>query len=101
GAADAPLGSTVTIKLTDNRAVPAMELPLAAIYDNGKGPGVWVVQGERSKVAWRPVKLTGLGDETATVTGGIRAGEQFVALGAHLLHQGQLVRISADQGAGK
>jgi RND family efflux transporter MFP subunit len=92
-AAAAPLGATVTIRLLDPRKTTGTQIPLAAIYDNGKGPGIWVVQGQQPQVSWRPVQLTGLGDETATIAGGLRPGEAFVALGAHLLHQGEPVRV--------
>jgi RND family efflux transporter MFP subunit len=96
-AASAPLGATVTIHLADTKAAGAMDVPLAAIFDNGHGPGVWIVTGSPLQVAWRSVQLAGLGEETATITGGLRSGERFVALGAHLLHQGEVVRVSPDQ----
>ena len=34
------------------------------------------------------------GAETAILSGGVSVGEQIVALGAHLLHEGQRVRIA-------
>jgi RND family efflux transporter MFP subunit len=100
-AANAPLGTTVTIRLPDARTASAMDVPLAAIFDNGQGPGVWIVTGKPLRVTWRPVRLGTLGDEVATVTGGLIAGERFVALGAHLLHQGEPVSIARDQVATK
>jgi len=98
-AANAPLGATVTIGLTDPKAQWAMQVPLAALYDNGHGPGVWIVGGRPLKVAWRPVRIVALGEESATIGGGIRPGERFVALGAHLLHQGEAVRVAENQPA--
>jgi RND family efflux transporter MFP subunit len=97
-AAGAPLGTTVTIHLPGSDAQPASRVPLAALYDNGKGPGVWIIQGNPATVAWHPVALAGVGEESATITGGLRPGERFVTLGAHLLHQGEEVRVSAAQG---
>ncbi|WP_242129095.1 efflux RND transporter periplasmic adaptor subunit [Sphingobium sp. Sx8-8] len=95
-AADAPLGSTVTVALTQARGATARQIPLAAIHDGGKGPGVWVIGGTPRQVHWRPVQVAALGEETATITGGLRPGERFVALGAHLLHEGQTVREQAS-----
>uniref|UniRef100_B0T950 Efflux transporter, RND family, MFP subunit n=1 Tax=Caulobacter sp. (strain K31) TaxID=366602 RepID=B0T950_CAUSK len=92
-AASAPLGATVQISLPDTRSGAALQVPLAAIYDTGKGAGVWVVDPAKSVVVWRPVQLTGLSEETATVASGLSSGERFVALGAHLLHAGQKVRV--------
>jgi hypothetical protein len=77
-----------------------MSVPLGAIYDRGRGPGIWIVAGQgKPRVSWRPVRLAAIGDETAVVSGGLRRGERFVSLGAHLLHQGEVVRI--DAGAGR
>lgn len=94
--ASAPLGSTVSVRLGEPGQPGAITVPLAAIYDRGRGPGVWLVSGRgNSKVNWRPVKLAAIGDEAAVVSAGLRPGERFVALGAHMLHQGQAVRIDA------
>jgi RND family efflux transporter MFP subunit len=94
--ANAPLGSTVTVTLALPGQSAMMSVPLGAIYDAGKGPGVWVIAGQRSpRVSWRPVTLTSVGEETATVAAGLKPGERFVALGAHMLHQGAAVRIFA------
>ncbi len=94
--ASAPLGSTVTVRLDVPGQQAAIAIPLGAIYDRGHVPGVWVVADQASpRVGWRPVRLATIGDETAVVTAGLRPGERFVALGAHMLHQGQAVRIDA------
>lgn len=95
--ARAPLGATVTVDVPDARAATgaaAVRVPLAAVYDRGNGPGVWVVDGAKPRVVWRRVRLAAIGDETATVAEGLKAGERFVALGAHLLHDGDSVRIA-------
>lgn len=95
-AAAAPLGSTVTIALAAPGNGGGVEVPLGAIHDAGKGPGVWVVRaGKQPTVAWRAVRITSLGEESATISGNWKAGERVVAMGAHLLHQGQPVRVAA------
>jgi RND family efflux transporter MFP subunit len=97
--ATAPLGSTVTVRLDTPGRQAAVSVPLGAIHDRGRGPGVWVVSGkETPKVTWRPVRLAAIGEETARVSAGLRRGERFVALGAHLLRQDQSVRIAAGAG---
>jgi RND family efflux transporter MFP subunit len=100
--ASAPLGATVTISLPSASKTVGRAIPLAAVYDAGKGPGVWIVDPRTSTVSWRAVRLAAIGDETATVSEGLAAGERFVALGVHMLHQGQ--RVSAQNlngGAGR
>lgn len=94
-AASAPLGSTVNIELRAESKSSAAEIPLAAIHDSGKGPGVWIISGKEPHVTFRAVRIAKLGEETAVIVAGLRRGERFVSLGAHLLHQGERVRIGA------
>jgi RND family efflux transporter MFP subunit len=93
-AADAPLGSTVTIALPDPNPGTALQVPISAIYDAGQGPGVWLLDNRTSEVSWRQIQLAAIGDETAAVKSGLGPGDRFVALGAHLLHQGEVVRVA-------
>lgn len=95
--ARAPLGSTVTVTLTMPGDAVATQVPLGALHDAGRGPGVWVVsRSAKPTVAWRPVRVSALGEETATVTSGLKPGDRFVAMGAHMLRQGEQVRIAAQ-----
>jgi len=93
--ASAPLGATVSISLPGATKTAGRAVPLGALYDSGKGPGVWIVDAKTSTVSWRAVQLAAVGEETATVTAGLAAGERFVALGAHMLHQGERVSLQA------
>jgi hypothetical protein len=76
----------------DSAAEAGFRIPLAALYDPGNGPGVWIVTGTPAKVSWRAIQVLGLSDDTARVLG-VRKGEQLIALGPHLLHEGNEVRI--------
>lgn len=96
-AAQAPIGSTVTLALDRMSADAAGErvrVPIAALHDAGQGPGVWVIEqaGDTSRVIFRPVTLAGLGHDSASISAGLHAGERIVALGAHLLRDGSAVR---------
>ena len=91
-AANAPLGETVTVYLDGSEGNPALEVPLAAVFDSGNGPGVWVFNSQTSSVSWRGVHVLQVGVETATVSDGLHAGDRVVALAPHLLHEGQVVR---------
>jgi RND family efflux transporter MFP subunit len=105
--ADAPLGTTVVVHVADPQAsgAPGLQVPIGALFDAGKGPGVWVVDGEPAKVSWRPVTVQRLDDDSARVAGSLKAGDRIVALGAHLLREGESVRglvpaaVSVAQGA--
>lgn len=103
-AAAAPLGATVTIYIAEPASQAAMQIPISAVFDNGKGPGVWVIEVRETpepQVSWRPVVLAAIEDETATLASGLAAGDRFVTLGPHLLHQGEKVRLAAAPGAGQ
>ena len=92
--AKAPLGATVTIRIPDAQSATqsALRVPVGALLDTGKGTGVWIVSGEPAKVSWRPVTVQQLDDDSARVAGSLKQGDRIVALGAHLLSEGELVR---------
>jgi RND family efflux transporter MFP subunit len=97
--AEAPLGSTISIQISDGRLAPALQVPIGAIFDPGKGPGVWLVEGEMPRVTWRAVQIAGLSSEAASVIGSLQAGDRVVAIGAHLLHEGEHVRLLQSEAA--
>lgn len=93
----APLGSTVTVKIADELLATkeGFKVPIGALFDAGKGSGVWNINGNPAKVSWRPVTVLNIDDDSARVSGQIKQGDQIVALGAHLLHEGERVHVSA------
>jgi RND family efflux transporter MFP subunit len=97
---DAPLGSTISIQLSDGELDPGLRVPIGAILDSGKGAGVWLVEGETPRVTWRAVQIVRLDDEAASVVGKVKVGDRVVALGAHQLHEGEQVRLSGDGAPG-
>ncbi len=96
--ANSPLGATVTIQIPERHtgAPNGWSVPIGALFDAGKGPGVWVIRGQPAKVSWRPVTVQRLSDDSAHVAAQFQQGDRIVALGAHLLREGVSVRI-ADQ----
>jgi len=95
---NAPLGTTVVIQIPDGHSSgqDGLLVPIGALFDTGKGPGVWVIHGEPAKVSWRPVAVQRLDDAGAYVAGQIKQGERIVALGAHLLREGEQVRVAGQ-----
>ncbi|MGD9667797.1 MAG: efflux RND transporter periplasmic adaptor subunit [Hyphomicrobiaceae bacterium] len=94
-AASAPLGATITIKITDSSKQAAVAVPIGAVLDDGTRTGVWVIDQDTTTVRFAPIEIKRLGEETAVVSG-IEVGQQVVALGAHLLQEGARVRTSAQ-----
>jgi RND family efflux transporter MFP subunit len=99
--ADAPLGSTVTVELPDNddSRPDGLRVPIGAVVDEGEGPGVWAIEGDPPKTAWRPVSVERLDDDYAYVTGEVSRGDRVVALGAHLIRDGERVRLETPGAA--
>jgi RND family efflux transporter MFP subunit len=95
--AQAPLGATVTVYLPTGEPATATSIPLSALDNEGKGPGVWILDVKKSRVSFHPVQVAQIGKETAILSGGLTVGQQIVALGAHLLHQGERVRLTDDR----
>ena len=93
---NAPLGATVTVHLYGekaNSAVQQYEIPVGALYDGGAGTSVWVINPDTSSISRRPVEVAKFGSETALVSKGLKPGERILALGAHLVKEGERVRI--------
>lgn len=93
-AALAPLGATVTVYIAEDGKPGAVQVPLAALYDAGEGPGVWVWNPKTSQVSFQRVQVAALGSEEALLAQGPPIGARIVALGANLLHEGDTVRVA-------
>lgn len=100
-AAKAPLGATVTLHVPRLKAKNVVEVPVSAVVDNGASSGVWLLNQQKMVVDFRPVTLAGVGEEKALISQGVQVGDQVVALGARLLHDGDSVRIDGDETASR
>ncbi|WP_241069765.1 efflux RND transporter periplasmic adaptor subunit [Achromobacter insuavis] len=96
--ANVPLGATVTVQVSDGPQATqnGFQVPIGALFDAGKGPGVWVINGEPAKVTWRPVAVQHLDDDSARIAGPLVQGDRIVALGSHLLSEGEQVRVAGQ-----
>jgi RND family efflux transporter MFP subunit len=98
---NAPLGATVTVHLYGDNAdgaVQQYEIPVGALYDDGTGTSVWVINPNTSTLSRRHVEVAKLGSETALVSKGLKPGERILALGAHLVQEGERVKVLPDPG---
>jgi len=92
-AAKAPLGATITVYLDESEHVGALSVPLGAIDDEGRGPGVWLLDRSSSTVSYRSVTLLRLDGERAIVSGAIHIADPIIAVGGHFLREGQHIRV--------
>lgn len=88
------LGMTASVTLTGNYSRQAINIPLAAIYQSGDKPSVWVVTGE--KIALRQITTGNFGNGKVEVLSGLEQGERIVIAGVHKLKEGQRVRVTGD-----
>ncbi|KPA90472.1 MULTISPECIES: efflux RND transporter periplasmic adaptor subunit [Pseudomonas] len=89
------IGSTITVRLS-SAAAEQTRVPIGALHDPGTGSGVWLI-GNDNRVSFVPVQVASLGQEYAVLDGGVSPGQLIVALGAHLLHPAEQVRVPDAQ----
>ncbi|MFA6264890.1 MAG: efflux RND transporter periplasmic adaptor subunit [Pseudolabrys sp.] len=94
-AAAAPLGATVTIRLTSGTSEPEVQVPLGAVLDDGGKTGVWILNAGTSTVHFRAIKLVRMTSESAVISG-LNSSDPIVSLGAHLLREGARVRTASQ-----
>jgi len=85
------LGMTATVTLARASGAAVARLPLAAVFNRGEGPSVFVVNDART-LAIRPVTVASFTERVALVTGGLREGDEVVTLGVQKLEPGLKVR---------
>ncbi|HMM22870.1 MAG TPA: efflux RND transporter periplasmic adaptor subunit [Selenomonadales bacterium] len=88
------LGMTASVALTGSHLGSAVSIPLAAVYQSGDQPAVWVVTGET--LALRPITTGNFGNGSVEVLNGLEQGERIVTAGVHKLKEGQKVRVTGD-----
>lgn len=95
---NAPLGATVKVTLLTDppSGKKSVSIPLSALRNAGDKYSVWVVDQSTMTVQEQWVDVTSVGIETARVSGALKAGDTIVALGAHLLHADQKVRLGNE-----
>lgn len=85
------LGMSATLTLREGTGTRAARLPLTALFNHGRGPSVWVVDGA-GRLAARPVKVTRYDGRSVLISDGVTDGENVVMLGVEKLDPGLTVR---------
>lgn len=86
------LGMTATLSFERPDAMPVAEVPLAAIFQQGTRPAVWVVDKSTGAVELRPVVIARWRNDTAAIASGVKDGELIATAGVHKLEAGQKVK---------
>ncbi|MCW5621949.1 MAG: efflux RND transporter periplasmic adaptor subunit [Burkholderiales bacterium] len=87
------LGMTANVMLAQKGASAVVRLPLAALYQQGQTPAVWVVDGKTGTVTLRPVVVVRYTQDAVEIGSGLSAGDMVVRAGVHKLNPGQKVRV--------
>src|SRR5262245_35736832 len=91
------LGMTATLAFERPDTKPVAEVPLAAIFQRGTQPAVWVVDRQSGAVALRPVVVARWRDDSAAILSGVKDGELIATAGVHKLEAGQKVKPMLQQ----
>lgn len=88
------LGMTASVRFASGKTdAPRLIVPLAALYQQGADPAVWVI-GTDLTVALRKIRVASYTDTGAIIADGLVAGERIVAAGVHKLSAGEKVRLA-------
>lgn len=91
------LGMTATLSFERPDTTAVAEVPLAAIFQQGTRPAVWVVDKETGAVELRPVVVARWRNDTAAIASGVTNGELIATAGVHKLEAGQKVKPVPQQ----
>ena len=92
------LGATVTVipqgqPADAGQAAQAIKLPLAALWEKAGQSQVWVFDAASSSVQPQAVRVARIDGNEAVIQSGLKAGQQVVIAGVHVLSAGQKVTV--------
>jgi RND family efflux transporter MFP subunit len=99
---DAPhsmeLGLSATVTVTARDGEKVARLPLSALFNQGSGPSVFVVNADSGDLTLRPVTVLAYESRDVLITAGLNEGEAVVTLGVQKLDVTQRVRVVRADG---
>lgn len=87
------LGRTATVHLARVVATFVMQVPLAAVINNGRGAAVWRIDESGVRAVRTPVTITTLTMDQAFISSSLVTGDRIVTLGAHMLDETKPIRV--------
>ena len=94
---DAPkaarLGMSVTVLLADAATAAAARAPAGAVFDDGQGPSVWLVDRAAGEIKLARVVVDSQDADSVFIASGVPEGAEIVAMGVHKLDAKQKVRV--------
>lgn len=99
GSAAVRLGQTASVRLPGSVSTSAFRLPLTAVWERAGQSHVWVFDRVAGQVRQQPVAVAGADGNWVLVAQGLKAGDDVVSAGTHVLTPGQKVRPYTEPGA--
>lgn len=94
GVADnALLGMTATLTLSDAANERVARAPLSALFSQGSGPSVFVVEGASGALKLQPIVVKAYEADDVLISGGVEEGAEIVTLGVQKLDPASKVRV--------
>jgi RND family efflux transporter MFP subunit len=86
------LGMTATLTLADPATTRVARLPLSALFNEGTGPSLYVVD-DKGEVTLKPVQVKAYESNDVVITAGVDEGAKIVTLGVQKIDPSQRVRV--------
>ena len=93
------LGMTAHVYLRGIGRGRMVELPATAVFKQGSGAAVWVVNPDTGKIGSVAVEVSRYDEDRVLVSAGLQGGELVVRAGVHKLFEGEKVRVLGEAGA--
>lgn len=87
------IGMTATVTVAEAEGSTVVRLPISALFDEGRGPTVWVVDAATGALSATPVTVAGYDGRDVLIGAGLSEGMKVVVLGVQKLDARQHVRI--------
>jgi RND family efflux transporter MFP subunit len=87
------LGMTATLVLSDPQCDRVARLPLSALYNQGGGPAVYVVDAATGTITLKPVTVKAYESKDVLISDGVVEGANVVALGVQKLDPAEKVKV--------
>jgi RND family efflux transporter MFP subunit len=97
GEASADFGQTATVTLRTRAAQPVARLPLSALFNQGQGPSLFVVDPKEGLLTLKPVEVAAYEGRDVLIRGGVAEGDMVVTLGVQKLDVKQRVRLARSE----
>ena len=87
------LGMTATLVLSDVQSERAARLPLAALFNQGDGPSLYVADANTGALTLKRVSVKAYESKDVLISAGVEEGAKVVALGVQKLDPAQKVKV--------